>query len=333
MNHRRGFILILVAGVCVLVAGLILTFVARMRSDAADNQVLVRQTQARLMLAAACAYILEAGRIGHETDTYNSSTGLPIGLPAHEEAFGWVDVRDGSLGPKRSVSDPSNVFAPGPSGSPGVFPRIGGRALRCPMAVRQRPPFAIAAEQAPNAINTDPAAPAFGLPLLLRPDPQPVGMDATTFAVDAADFRTGDPRLRPVTVNLSWFRVYRDGPATFTITCGAGATHGFKDWAEMSPTERQTYFGGDDSAGESLFSQMLQNEVRLWYRVEWNAAIGHALSMPDGFNDAVDNYNPGSFTAGRYTRLDFSYSLLPSSLNAAGTIQWIQRLRAPPLNW
>ncbi len=328
-SARSGFVLILVSGICLLLCGLILAFVARMRSEVAENQVLLRTTQARLMMAAACAYILESGRIGWETDTYNPTTGAAIGAARHEEAFGWVDVRDGSLGPKRLITDSSAGFAAGSLANPGVFPRIGGKALRCPMAVRNLTPFALISNTAVNAI--DPANGA--LPLLLRPDPQPVAMDASTYTVDQAKFRLGDPALLPATTGLSWFRICRDGPATFTITCGGGATMGFKDWADVPVADRDRYFGGDLPAGEDLFNSQLAQEVRLWYRVEWNAAIGHASPNQSGFNAAVDNYETGAYAAARYTKLEFSTPMLVSSINAAGTIQWIQRLRTPPANW
>ena len=68
MRHgstRSGTILIIVAGISALLASLSLTFLLRIRDGAQSSLLVERETQARLMLHAACAYVLEAGRIGY----------------------------------------------------------------------------------------------------------------------------------------------------------------------------------------------------------------------------------------------------------------------------
>ena len=48
------------------------------------------QTQARVMLGGALSYIGETARLGWDDPA----------TPEHEEAYGWIDVRDGSVGPR-----------------------------------------------------------------------------------------------------------------------------------------------------------------------------------------------------------------------------------------
>jgi len=82
------------------------------------------------MLMAACNYVLEASRLGYD---------YPRGqLPAdnkHREGFGWIDVRDGSIGPKDAAGQ--LLFT-----QPGQWPAPES-AVRCPMYVMKQPPFAV----------------------------------------------------------------------------------------------------------------------------------------------------------------------------------------------
>ena len=55
---RRGALLILVAGIAALMVALSVAFLTRMRADAEENAMVVREAQARLMLVAACSYCL-----------------------------------------------------------------------------------------------------------------------------------------------------------------------------------------------------------------------------------------------------------------------------------
>src|SRR5476651_1933059 len=89
-HARRGAVLILVAGVAGLMVALSVAFLTRMRSDAEENMLIVREAQARIMLTAACSYIQEASRLGYDQGN-------------HEEAYGWIDVRNGKLGPKATA--------------------------------------------------------------------------------------------------------------------------------------------------------------------------------------------------------------------------------------
>lgn len=109
---RHGALLVVVAGIAAMFAGLTFTYLLRMRSDVEESRILLREAQARVMLNAALAYIQESSRIGWG-----------------REAFGWCDVRDGQPGPRDASGMPLVSAASG-------FPRLGGVA-RCPMHVMQ----------------------------------------------------------------------------------------------------------------------------------------------------------------------------------------------------
>ncbi|HEX3132306.1 MAG TPA: hypothetical protein VHX44_01850, partial [Planctomycetota bacterium] len=91
-----GTILIIVAGISALLASLSITFLLRIREGAQASELLTQETQARLMLHAACSYILECSRIGYgparEDATRPAGTGIdgfvttPSGALAHREA-------------------------------------------------------------------------------------------------------------------------------------------------------------------------------------------------------------------------------------------------------
>jgi hypothetical protein len=138
LKTRQGTILIIVSGISVLLLGMSVAFLARTGSDAEENRMVVREAQARIMLVAACSYVQECSRLGWDDPA----------TPQHEEAYGWIDVRDGDVGPKvEDWSQPgqpkSSVFLSTAlvedSGNTGVadrpaWPAIGGVAL-CPMYV------------------------------------------------------------------------------------------------------------------------------------------------------------------------------------------------------
>src|SRR5688572_33473510 len=102
-QHRRGTILIIVAGISALLASLALTFLVRNRSDAEETQATIREVQARIMLVAACNYIQEGSRLGWDqypstpaatNDVFPTGSSAAASVPVHEETFGWLDVRD-----------------------------------------------------------------------------------------------------------------------------------------------------------------------------------------------------------------------------------------------
>jgi hypothetical protein len=321
MSPRRGSILILVAGGAALLAALATAFMIRMRSSAEDTAIAGRETQARIMLLAACSYVLESSRLGY--DRQPESLPKPKG---HIEAFGWLDVRV-------KPSGPNDPLAAGPRDQTGASLVPAGSwmdlnllpgdrpAARCPMHVWRRPPYAIMPTVAPNAIATaDPAAPDFGRPYLRNRDPLPA-------AAAWAAFRDGDPTPMPQSTGLAWFRCYRESAARFVVTCGAGATEGWRDWNEIPAADR-----ADFQNDPAFFEQLLAAERRMWYRIEWSAAV-----TPDNYH-SIDYHVGGIgdhyyFAAvnGIYGNGDNrSQMRVP---NPVGTIRWVERLQTPPANW
>ncbi len=294
INHPRcGAVLIIAGGLLALLAALTFSFMLYMRSDAQEAQIVVRHAQAKAMLMAACNYVLETGRVGWG-----------------QECFGWVDVRDGSIGPKPSLAAPANF----PIGTVGRFP----------MHTWRRPPWAVSVAD-PNPINTDAIASDYGMPYLRNMDPMVPGTapgaasTMSTLVPSYNDWRSGDDTPLPDSVGLGWFRLYRDGPATFVVTCGGGATYGYKDWNDVDATSRVRFFG--DS--KAIFDAEYANEVRLWYRIEWSPAINLGLTVGGGAEgNTYSDFGGAS-----------SGSILPGMENACGTIQWVQRLRTPPDTW
>jgi prepilin-type N-terminal cleavage/methylation domain-containing protein len=212
--------------------------------------------------------------------------------------------------------------------------------VRCPMQVWKTPPSATSLTACYNPINTDQANQVdndYLWPYLRYPDPQPKGATGKdgSFATPADrakawnDFLTGDPMPRVHTTGKAWFRILRDGPTTFLITCGAGGTAGFRSWSEVLAQGQGELFSND----RSLFGAMVQQEVRLWYRVEWSASsteLTYHWDFHHQFRN-TDSYVQWSINA--------SHSWIggcrsPSNdRDFGGTFHWIQRLRSEPKYW
>jgi hypothetical protein len=326
---RQGTVLIIVAGISALMASLALTFLVRMRSDVQESETLMQEAQAHIMLVAACHYIQEASRIGYDT----SATAY------HDEAYGWIDIRDGAVGPKAtaisSATTASNAHLQSNYGvdDDSAFPQQSVR--RFDMYVKQIPPYAIRLDPAPNAID-----PTTGVPWLVEPDPKP--QVASSFA----DFERGNPAARQDSVGRSWFRLLRCGSgsntnlarynaATFIVTCGSGGTRGFRsrDWALMSAEERGLF------ANDQLTLATLEtDEIRLWYLVEWSAAVGglHQFNLVH-HRGATTDANNDNFTFNQYSQVPPNHSFYSHShtkeRNFGGTIRYVQRLNSEPPEW
>ncbi|HYE06167.1 MAG TPA: hypothetical protein VEL07_11700 [Planctomycetota bacterium] len=361
---RRGTVLIIVSGIVALLAALSFSFLARMRSDVEETNGIVAEAQARIMLLAACDYILEASRLGYGTAP-SSPAAAPPG-DKHREAYGWLDVRDGSTGPRGD--DPgwpaffslSLVEDGDGDGDPDrrAWPAVKSVA-RCPMHVLQRPPFATRITAVYNPISTTAGAPDRGFPYLRNPDPQPQVTNGYPTVSDAIAIPSaggasnwslyihGDTQARIESVGRSWFRVYRDQDATFVVTCGAGASQGYKDWGEVVGAGEQGAFGT-----RQAFDQIVGAEVRLWYRVQWSAAtltpeydnICAGLKTPngspygnwDGFGspdpNARDTYMMSPPNASSTWALNRCRTQAWNK-NLVGTIHWVQRLSGAPTHW
>jgi hypothetical protein len=303
VKARGGSVLIVVAGISALFLVLSLGFLARMRSDAEESQRVQQEAQARLMLNAGLHYIQEASRLGWDDPA----------TPEHEEAYGWVDTRDGLPGPR---ARDGRELAP-LAGS--IFPAPGS-AARCPMFVMQRPPFAVRQTFAYNPAPQDPARSWAELVSYENPDPQPA---VTTWS----DFRDGVRTARANSASMAWFRVYRelDDPATpqdehlatFIITCGAGGTLGFKDPDDVDRAGAWDSFNND----REYFHQLRVQERVLHYRVEWNPAVGGSSAVAtagDSYNQVpVNDPNTGWWSVRGFV----------------GSFLYIQRLDATPSKW
>ncbi len=294
MNRHRtrsGTVLLIVVGLSGLLASVAVAFLVRVQQgDGASVQV-ANETQARLMLHAACAYVLEAARLGYGQDRLQavkapgSRQGFvqgPDGRLMHREGYGWIDVRDSD---GTSFPDPA---LPGPRDQngrvvyqPGIWPAVGGVVI-CPMHRWMRPPYAITPRIAANPIQVDDERRGdqrWGRPLLLNPDPQPLvgnGWPQPVKADQWEAFVRGDPSPVAESVGKAWFRIRRTGAATFLVTCGAGGSWGFRDWDEVKRWDRicgapdgEALFQGD----RRLFDALCSHEVRMWYEIRWSAAV------------------------------------------------------------
>jgi len=307
-SARRGALLVVVAGLTALMAALALAFLARVRADTADSYRLGQDIQARVMLGAALMYVQETSRIGWD-----------------EETFGWRDVRDGTAGPRGFDGSWPARLAPlvlrqdGSSAVGAPYPAVGGRASRHAMYAMRRPPFAIASDLAPNPVPI--ASPAdsasFGLSWAQiigfnRPWPQPVVNDPDLF-------RDGDRAPLNQAAIPSWFRVHRSGIATFVITCGAGATRGYRDWAEVQGDGAEDVFGS-----RALFLQFRGEESLLWYEAEWSDHVTGNAHL-HGHYGRWNQRDIGS--------IGLTSAEAPNRRQFAGTFVWIARLPGEPDTW
>ncbi len=354
--NRNGTILIIVAGICALLASLTLAFLSRARASLQETREYEAEVQARIMLVAGCSYICESSRIGYDT--------AKPGDDEHQEAFGWIDVRDGSEGPNtRYTAATGNSSYNSQYGANTVRPLFStklverrypgqapvrpawpakGSVARCPMYVMERPPYAVELTAIYNPVNNNPSSAEFGLPLLKKQDPQPLIKD------NFAEFELGDKRPRIHSYGHSWFRVYREtrlpapalpseGPATFIITVGSGGTQGFCDYDEVLAADEDLKSAGlspryaEEFNSDSLFFADLQaKEVRMWYRVEWSPTV--ASSMDHNIKNAWVGTNQHIFVSFPMNVSD-SFRTQSHAHNQCGTIRWVQRLRREPSIW
>ena len=349
-SHRSGTILIIVAGISALLASLALTFLVRNQNEANESNAFVQKAQARIMLVAACSYIQESSRIGWDAKNNQSSV--------HLETYGWIDVRDGFLGPKPFSESPASpipttAIRPTPyllSGSGKDSREQANRTLssgipigepkRFPMYALKQPPYAIQSRVGYNRINQNSASPDYLQSYLRYPDPQPVtdnnwkqdqnSPGGTVLSTNFASWETGDATPRHQSLGLSWFRLLREpNGSTFLVTCGAGNTMGYRNWSEIQNDpnpEGRTMFPSAE-----VFRLYIQCETRLWYRVEWSPAImaidNHLLWHHGGTDDHYEQ-----FPMNLSVRNGDPWGQLVHH-NMGGTIPMIERLRTEPANW
>lgn len=387
MTSRAGSVLIVVAGLASILLVLVVGLISRSREEARASALVVQEAQARLMLHAGCQYVLESSRLGYD------AVPLPAGHPqatlgdaiTAREAFGWTDVRGpladpedaGSLdaiGPKDQFGyrlyDPAPVDPTDPNSYLTRWPAPGSVA-RCPLYRKQRPPYAVSGRPVVN-------------PVVFERDGKrhiewahfPKRWPATLTA-SWSEHRDGDPTPVAESLGMSWFRVYReveedhngiddpgypydDDPEVdtvdlsghhgiFIITCGAGATEGYRDWAEVEAAGVTSQFGSEDA-----FLALQETEVRLWYRIEYSAAIGADDAVyVQGDGELKINGNQRDVPVIEWNdewrkRFDKEPTLNPMdfgikgkdhvklprrTFNPLGTIHWIQRLESEPPRW
>jgi hypothetical protein len=247
--RRQGTVLIVIAGICSLLSMLALTFLTRMRSDAQESQLLLDETRARVMFASALQYISETSRIGW----VNLETNKP------EEAFGWIDIRNGLPGPRNHSGELLFTVGDKVTCTGKKWPAIGASMI-CNAQLWTRPPTAVTQNVAANPIEHNPNLEWKELVKFPQNDPAPI-------VGNFHDFIKGDNRPRPGTDAPCWFRVYRKAAAVFIVTCGGGTSRGYKNWAEVSPEEKRMW----SSRGE--WEMARADEPILWYEVAWSPAV------------------------------------------------------------
>lgn len=334
-SFRDGTILIIVAGMCALLASLALTFLVRNRSDAAESRQVLKSVQARIMLASACNYIQECSRIGWDqypstplaqNDYFPTGSTREATVPVHEETFGWIDVRDGQIGPitqeGRQVWKNDLVLSDGIQKRP-LWPAPNS-IVRCPMHVWERTKYATSLKVCYNPIETgDTSSPSYLLPHIKNPDPLPAG------GYSWNEHAQGNATPRVESAGLAWFRILREGPSTFLITCGAGQTMGFRSYKEASAQGQGDIFNNDPL----YFAALAANEIRLWYRVEWSASSAEPTYHWQLHHSTrgVDSYLQWPVNASQSR----SYGTRSPAFdkNQTGTFRWIMRLRKEPTYW
>ncbi|MBA3847612.1 MAG: hypothetical protein H0X45_13350 [Planctomycetes bacterium] len=294
--NRRATVLIIVAGVAAMLAGITVAFLTRMRSDAEENRQTQQEFQARIMLSAALQYVQETARLGWGS-----------------EAYGWTDRRTGLSGPR----DRFGVQL----GATAAFPTPGGEAARCEAFVMRRPPFAISPNTAHNPVVLNPAQPWSEILNLRSFDPQPA-------ATREDEFEAGDRAPRPGTTGRAWFRCWRvpatspDGPhATFIVTCGAGATLGWRRFADAPP-------GAFPDA--ATFAALRTAETILWYEVAWSAAVGAGVT---NHYWVVGEGHPRGWRLNAIGSPRQHLWRRPHSRQFGGTFASIRRLDGEPPQW
>jgi hypothetical protein len=191
---------------------------------------------------------------------------------------------------------------------------------------------------------------------LRAPDPQAV-VDPQ---VDRTAWQQGDSTPMSGTQHLAWFRIYRETPedhdgdgipyfdvlncnggtspvtdgairpnppnaSIFIITCGAGASLGFRDWADVQAAGEESAFGNDPDQ----FTFVRATETILWYRIEWSPFVGDnaGKGSRQGNSDGLSGMPLNS------DRAVGSSTAVYSTPSFFGSIRWMQRLDREPPVW
>ncbi|MBA3683781.1 MAG: hypothetical protein H0W72_00830 [Planctomycetes bacterium] len=180
------------------------------------------------------------------------------------------------------------------------------------------------------------------------PDPAPVIDPSTSLAA----FRDGDAKPRDNTSNRAWFRIYREtwedhdgsgdpyydvvnlnggrgrdwngndvayahNASVFLVTCGSGATLGFRDWPDVLASGAASSFLSDPS----VFAQLRSEEHILWFRIEWSPNTGDFGPKGSRMNETAPYEGQAIWN---------TVTAMPSQ---GGSIRWVQRLDRKPPEW
>ncbi|MDA3961306.1 MAG: hypothetical protein PF961_10995 [Planctomycetota bacterium] len=306
--------------------------------------------------------------------------------PLADPASGDVDA----IGPKDMFGyrlyDPTPIDPTVPSEYLTRWPAPGSVA-RCPMYRKTVPPYAISPQTVTNPLVFERGGNADYTRWAdfsnRWPTPMFTQWSNTSSPTDPGYFATGIPTPVSDSLGQSWFRVYREveqdhngvddagysyDDATdidtvdlsghhgiFIVTCGAGATDGFRNWAEVQALGATAQFGS-----ETAFLEFQQTEQRMWYRIEYNAATGtdeYVYRARDANYLELDNSTTNSSVRVNQwddhwkRRFDKDPSALPTTdtitpthgtdyivqtvrnFNPLGTILWTQRITREPPRW
>ncbi len=251
---RRGSILILVAGLCAVMALMATAFLSAMRSEAAHNTRLVQETQNRVSLTGACLFILESAPKWGGGSTGPSGTVAQAMRGPHELAA-WTR-------PPWAVAT-RRVYSPLMDGNNPVARPVDEQTYD------YRPQAPIVDRQLTEAHESfRPAYP--------RKDP-------TTY-LNPSNPQTALPRRVPETLGKAWFRCHHEGQGRFVVTVGAGGTLGHRNWSEASAS------GAFSS--QAHFEEILATELRAWYRVTWSPYTKADLERLPEFGDYDNAADP-----------------------------------------
>ena len=132
--------------------------------------------------------------------------------------------------------------------------------------------------------------------------PQPIQDTKDDFVKGGRD-NAGSPVYRPESQRRTWFRIYRERPADhdgsgtpwynrekitgnhgiFIVTCGAGETEGYRDFADFLATNPAEVSKFRD---KPIFEDLRRQERILWYRVRWSGFVGGGVDLASDYGAA-----------------------------------------------
>lgn len=365
MNFRRGSMLILSAGLASVLASIAAAFLIRMKTEKEESSRIVADAQARIMFTAACCYILESappeltprnavsrgdqvlGRYFSRWSAWSGSGRLigrfPMAVPALT----------------RHAVDYTTIYDPDVT-------HLGGGTS----STEKANDLTTTVTDALYRLEWDDRG-TNRRPTTWRPDPILYAAESSTGIRATAQFpgiaypsagATWNPTPRADSVNMSWFRVYwlsysdslsepykgapwptapsaytKRATARFIITCGSGASQGFRDWAEVLAANAQDLFYNDPNA----FSDVIANESRLYYEVDWQTVDvsmrtesvpfdpGPSYAKMADPQSIAEYYGTPSDETAKDCRA-YSLSLTTDAFRYFGEIVAIRRILAPP---